>query len=463
MSHSEPLASTAASRDQSGRLVRVAGFVLAVLVVGGTTFLVSKPHTELGLYLRAAERMVQGEAVHRVDERAFSYPPLFALLFVPMTLLPDAVHRPLWAAINVAALVLIFSRLQRRLFPAAKRGEVNPEGVRLAWGEATMLLFWMLVIALAARHLLAPLENQSHDLLVFLCVLLAIDSWCDGKDLSVGWWAGAGAALKATPLLFLPLLLWHRRWKGSAVLLATLAALTLLPDWLYPANDGVSWTVTWYRVFVAHAAPGESPDLQNTWGAWGILNQSLSGTVHRLVTAPPPTLERYGVNLVVLAPAARRLLILLTQLTVLAWLAWVTRPALAQRMPAASRPMQRLGEGAAVVCGMVLLSPTSIKTHFCVLLLPIAFCVADFLRRRDPFVGIALLLTFVLGTLTVKDLLGTELGNVVLAAGTVTAFTLALYVATGRVLLQRAREYRLADQQHFPSMPTPLTPDTRAA
>lgn len=462
MSHSEPLATTPASGGQSSRLMGIVGFVLVVLVVAGTTFLVSKPHTELGLYLRAAERMIQGEAVHRVDERAFSYPPLFALLFVPMTFLPDALHRPVWAAINVLALVLIFSRLQRRLFPLAQRGASAPEGVCLPWGEATMLLFWMLVIALAARHLLAPLENQSHDLLVFLCVVLAVDAWCDGKSLATGVWAGVGAALKATPLLFLPLLLWQRRWKGCAALLATVAALTFLPDLLCPANDGASWTVTWYRVFVAHAAPGESPELQNTWGAWGILNQSLSGTVHRLVTTPPPFIAQYAVNPVVLEPGLRRLLILLTQLTVVAWLAWVARPALARQLPASRQPLQRLGEGAVVVCGMVLLSPTSIKTHFCVLLLPIAFCVADWLRRRDPLVGIALLLTFVLGTLTVKDLLGVELGNRLLAVGTVTLFTLALFFATGRVLLQRVREAKSAepyDSFHI----RPALPDSRAA
>ena len=94
-----------------------------------------------------------------------------------------------------------------------------------------------------------------------------------------------------------------------------------------------------------------------------------------------------------------------------------------------------------LVTAMVLLSPTSIKTHFCVLLLPAAFCAADFLyRRRDPVVGAALALTFVLGTLTVKGLVGREAGDWIMTYGSVTGCAVVLFVATGRVLLQRSRK-----------------------
>ena len=109
----------------------------------------------------------------------------------------------------------------------------------------------------------------------------------------------------------------------------------------------------------------------------------------------------------------------------------------------------RLGEGAALLTAMVLLSPTSIKTHFCVLLVPIAYCLTDFLyRRHDLFVGAALVLACVLGTLTVKGIVSKELGDRIMACGTVTWCALALYLATGRVLLQRAKCDATARRTH---------------
>jgi hypothetical protein len=295
---------------------------------------------------------------------------------------------------------------------------------------------------------------------VLLCVVLAIDAWCGAKAKATGWWAGMGAALKATPLLFAPLLVWQRRWIGLAAMMVSLAALTFLPDLFFPAQNGRSWTVSWCRTFLAGVAPGESAQLKSTWPAWTVLNQSLAGTMHRLVTPVPPRAARaafdrnqqrwafnlpsgranFDAHVLALNPTARKWATLLVQLAALGWLAWVTRPGLTKRLTETQRSFQRLGEGAAVATAMVLLSPSSIKTHFCVLLLPVAFCLADFLyRRRDVFVGLMLCTAFVLGTLTVKDLLGVELGDRVLAYGSVTACTLALYAATGRVLLSRSR------------------------
>jgi hypothetical protein len=255
--------------------------------------------------------------------------------------------------------------------------------------------------------------------------------------------AGLGTSLKATPLLFAPLFLWQRRWGALAALVLTVPTLLLLPDWIYPAGDGVSWTVSWYRTFLHAIQPGVSPHVGNAWGNWNQLNQSLAGTLHRLFTVAPPDLTAYDVNLHTLQPGLLKLVILGGQLAVVAWLFWVTRGGLTLRLPEGQRAFQRLGEGAAVLAAMVLLSPMSSKAHFCVLLLPLAFCLADFLyRRHDPLVGLMLLLFFTLGTATAKGLLGTTLGNQVLSAGSLTWCALALLLATGRVLVNRAGSLR---------------------
>jgi hypothetical protein len=389
-----------------------------------------KPYTELPLYLLAGERIQAGEPIYRPDERAFAYPALFALPFVPMTWLPAAMQRPVWYGINFAALAVIVIRLHRRVVP------ILPSGARL-W------MYWSVVALLGGRHVLAVLENQSHDLLVFLCAFLAIDALCASRGKSAGALAGLGAALKATPLLFAPVCLWQRRWAAFAILGIVLVGASWLPDLLYPAKDGVSWNLSYYRAYLHKAQPGDSAS-SDAWQAWNQLNQSLAGTCYRLFTPPPEDPDRYDVSFANLNRTSLRAITLGCQFAAFAWLLWVTRPRLTRSLSGHALAFARLGEGAAILTAMVLMSPTSIKTHFCVLLVPVAYCTADFLyRRRDPIVGAAMAIALVLGTLTVKGMVTKELGDRIMAYGTVTGCAVALFVATGRVLLQRSR---LADR-----------------
>ena len=122
-------------------------------------------------------------------------------------MLPEAARRPVWYLVNCVVLLLIFWRLHRRLQP----------GMRVAGGASEPVgrignpsysrpvpvgLFWFLVVVLAGRHVLAPLENQSHDLIVFLTALLAIDASCAVRSrvggVLAGFWAGRRRGSPAT-------------------------------------------------------------------------------------------------------------------------------------------------------------------------------------------------------------------------------------------------------------------------
>jgi hypothetical protein len=445
--HGRPaLPTTGAEKPRSkGLRFRTAHVLWATTFLVGLIVFVAMPQRELPLYVLAGERMLHGESIYRIDERAFTYPPLFALPFVPLTYLPQAAQRVVWYAINFAALAIIFVRLRRRLEPILP---VEPT----RW-TASPWLFWGLVVLIAGRHVSAVLENQSHDLIVFLGTFLAVDALCSARPKVAGLWAGLATALKATPLLFAPVFAWQRRWAACACLASALVAGTLLPDAVLPARDGVSWTVTWYRTFLTTIRPGETAASTRAWYPWNQLNQSLAGTCYRLFTPPTPDPDRYDVSLLYLDRTVLRALTLGCQLATLAWLLWLTRPKLTQHLTGSELSFARLGQGAALLTAMVLLSPTSIKTHFCVLLVPAVYCLADFLyRRRDPLVGAALAAAFVLGTLTAKGIVTKQLGDHVMAYGTVTACAIALYLATGRVLLQRVRE---ASTLHQPNSIAP--------
>lgn len=430
----------------SRKKVAFAGlFVLAV--IAGLVRANKKGGIDLPVYTEAASRMLAGEEIYRPRfGRPFTYPPFFAVPVLPLALLPESLHRSVWFLVNVGVLVWIFILLARRLEPGIKLGS----GSR----AAPQWLFWLAVLLLSGRHLSAVFENQSHDLLVFLCVMLAVDAFCAGAEKRAGLMAGLGAACKATPLLFVLPFAVQKRYRALLCLPLAAVLATLAPDVLFPRNDGGCWVLSWHANFLRNIRPGEAAEAEGAWAAWNFLNQNLASTFYRLSTpVEVETNHVFDVSLWHPSRAVLKYLTMMAQVGIIALIAFVVRPGLTRNLPEKEEAFRRLGEGGAVACGMVLLSPMSSKAHFCVLLVPIAFCVADYLyRKRDRAVGLLLLVSFVFGTLTVKGILGKKFGNILLAHGTVTLCALACLGATAHILWHRATAWHVDTPPRDPTI-----------
>lgn len=399
-------------------------WVVAVVVAGaGLAQCLHKGTSELPVYVLGGERMAEGVEIYRTsDPKPFTYPPFFALPFVPWIWLGETAQRVVWYFVNLLALMWVVRVLQGVVAPL-----LDPRARR--W-------FWIALAAVAGRHVLAVFENQSHDLLVTGCVVAAAAAWSRAQGLRAGAWAGLGAACKATPALFaVPFVLHRSGWAIFGAVLFGVGA-TLVPDLLLPRADGHLWVRAWIEVMLPGAKPGSSADLGGTWHAGSLLNQGLAGTLYRLTTPVAPTADsRWAVNsaLVVASPEVRKAITLAGQLTVLALVAWACRPGAVRRVAISAQPIARLAQAGAVACGMVLLSPMSSKSHFAVLLVPLAAALVAWLRvRRDLLLTVLLVGVFVLGTLLTKGLLGSRLGNVTLAYGSVTWTALLALLAALR-------------------------------
>lgn len=411
------------------------------MVLGGWWFgfRADRGNPELPVYVTGGERMAAGQAIYQpgTDAKPFSYPPFSALVFVPFAWVPPEWQPAIWFAINFMLLIAAIWWLHRwagRAWPAA-------DAPRLGW-------LWVITAVLAARHVVSVFENQSHDLLVLLPMVLGAAMWCRGPGggaLGAGIGAGIGAAFKATPLLALELFLLRRSWVAAAALLVAFGVLSWLPDWILPQQSGGSWLRSWYEVNLRGLGLGAAASTEGVWGSHSILNQSLSGTLTRVLSAAPadasgPFVLR-NLVLVPLGPTALRASILLGQVAVVALIAWGVLRARASVALAGSR-QQRLGLGefGLVLCGMVLLSPQSSKAHFCVLLVPAVFCADRLLRggRRDLCLLLLLATSALLGLGSVKGILGKNAGNFVLGLGAVTWSTLAMLLASLRALREPA-------------------------
>ena len=384
--------------------------------------------------LKAAARMARGEEIYVPPEgKAFTYPPLFAVPFVPLVVLGEHAARSVWYFVNLLLAGASVSLIARQVRPiVAQHRDRAPAWVLL-----------LLLAALGGRFLVSPIGYQSHDLVVCVLVLLSIATWDSRRRWVSGFWGGTASACKATPLLLLPLFLWERRAAAACAFVLAAALGAFLPDLLFPRADGGLWVVSWYENFVSRVEPGVAADAPGAWISWNILNQSLPGTLHRLFTSLRPgseSVERFDVCLVELGPGTLRTVTLALEVCILATLALVWRPERLRGMPEAERRFSRLGLGAMALCAMLLLSPMSSKAHFCALVAPIAFLsVAILYVERDAVTLAALASLFVLGPLSAKDIIGRPVANTILAYGGLTLATLIAFAATARVVVRESR------------------------
>lgn len=421
--------------------------LLLAVMVGGSFYFdrqAKKGDRELNVYVRGGTRMAAGAEIYRrgLEGKPFTYPPFAAVPFVAFEKLPDSWHAAAWFNVNFLILVLMICWLQRY----ARDEQTGQDPPKL-------LLFWVLTAVFGGRHVVSVFTNQSHDLTIAGLVMLTAVSWCGYRRVSgmmAGFWAGLGAATKATPLIFLGLFGLRMNWLGVIMILLAAVGATLLPDYVWPREDGLAWWRAWYDVNLAGLKVGGTADAAGAWNTHSVLNQSMSGALRRLLTAVEVPDGNFvigdkGYVLVAdLSPTMVRVITLGFSGLVLGLISigvlFAKRAVRAAGDGAAG--MQRtlgLGEVGAFACGMVLLSPISSKSHFCVWLFPVAFVVNYLTRtKRDAFGIMLFVVALVLGLLS-KGFLGREFANLMLAYGSVAWSTFFLLLATVRCLQVSAK------------------------
>ncbi|MFH5806419.1 glycosyltransferase 87 family protein [Alienimonas sp. DA493] len=453
---------TGVVRSLPAPVSKIALGLLACLLLGGVIAAVRDKPGELPIYMRAAERLWAEQSIYDpADDPAFSYPPAFALVTLPLVPLNDDCRRAAWWGLNLAllggVLLAVWAAVRPALLGDGNAGADGKESDdrttrRRLWGWGG------LTTVLAGRFVLSPLAYQSHDLILLALMTAAAVCWTRRRNGLAGTAAGLAAAFKATPLLAAAFFLLRRRRSSLLAMALTIPAATFAADALSSNPDRGPWVKTWAERFVLPVAPGTAPDVENAWERWNPLNQSLAGTIARLTSDPSTDrLERGGAVVTVRrlpAETAQQITLAAAGL-VLLWLAWCAwrpreqdRPA-APFQDAAAPPggltagLRCLSELALTLGGMLLLSPMSSTQHFVFLLPGIAVIAARLvLRPRDLLNDLAAVGLFALGTLPAKDLIGDELSEVIRSAGGYTACTLIVLLACGRLLWKDRRARR---------------------
>jgi alpha-1,2-mannosyltransferase len=205
--------------------------VFVALYVGATTFgggsfIPWDPiMVDLDVYRRAGSVLLSGGNFYDLPgPLQFLYPPVAAVLAVPLALLPSTVVQLAWTAAGALALVAILHRFGLQGWPLSAAGAVTvcvvePVVQTLAFGQLGIFLVALVVLDLVPGPRVFPRRVLPEG------VLTAI-----------------ATAIKLTPAIFVVYLLVVRKYRAFWVAVITGVAVTLISAAIMPAASYEFWT-----------------------------------------------------------------------------------------------------------------------------------------------------------------------------------------------------------------------------
>ncbi len=226
----------------------VLGVVIATRSVAGSGF------TDLSVYVAGGRAILQGAPLYRATGDfglPFTYTPFAALLFVPLALTGPAAPVLMLVA-SLAALARVAVLLGRALADGWGLEPVTcsagllglmlmsePVTATLSFGQVNALVLWLVVEAFSARRASSP------------------------------WMIGLAAAIKLTPLAFVPLMFGSRRSRDGLISMFALVATVAL-GWAVQPSEATRY---WATLAV---------DARRVGGVAFVSNQSINGMLWRL-------------------------------------------------------------------------------------------------------------------------------------------------------------------------------------
>jgi hypothetical protein len=360
-------------------------------------------------YSTAARCILRGEALLSCLP-PYPYQPVLAIFFIPLAFLPAVLQRLIWYVIFVGCLVIavrLTEAIAERLYPGSTRGQN---------------LFWLRTIMLIScgKHFLDVITYASHDPLSLAIIMFATWALFNGREAAGGLWLAVAAAIRASPLIYLPYLILKRRLLACLVFIVALLAVSFIPDIIGALRGGYTGYLTdWLRQVVGPAlAPGTSSKLVfwDIWNGANLYNQSLRGLINRFATAPVFGLTPTMILIVVDGIFAAIVGVLL-----------LTSP---------RRKEYVAIDTAVLLIAMLALSPMTSRYHY-IFVLP-AVILATAATMADPRMRTlgtyVLVASFLLRAGTSNDLVGGRITDFAYAYGFMPLGSIVLYIIFGAIL-----------------------------
>jgi hypothetical protein len=251
-------------------------FLIAAVVLGtlyAFAFRVSDKMADFEVYWRGASRAAAAEPLYRADDEhyRFKYLPAFAVLTIPLSVMPLPAAKIVWFIACVALLVLLIST-SLHLLPERRR--------------STALLVLLAAVALGKFFGHELILGQVNILFGVLAAtaFLAIKG---GNEALAGVLIGLTIAIKPYGVLFFPWLAARGKMASMVAAMVTAGAVALLPAAIYGLSETIALHQAWWRT-VSETTPFNllNPDnvsFASMWVKW--LGAGTGATVLGVATA----------------------------------------------------------------------------------------------------------------------------------------------------------------------------------
>ncbi|MBE8523690.1 DUF2029 domain-containing protein [Amycolatopsis sp. H6(2020)] len=276
------------SEARTGRVL--AGVLALVVLAFGVVVWLAGWHlgADSAVYRAGALTLLHGDPLYTRDvltalpdwvRLPFTYTPAAAPLFLPLALVPSGLVWGVVAVLSVVGLMVVITVVS------------SPPGGSSLLGRSRWALPAGTAIALALEPVWKTLFLGQINLILMAFVVLDVLVLSRRGSRWAGVLIGVAAAIKLTPLIFVPHLFFTGRWKDGLRALGTFAALEAVMFAVIPADAVRFWR-------------DSATDPSRVGSVHWIFNQSLNGLVNRASALAPWSLAvAVGVAAVLAVPA----------------------------------------------------------------------------------------------------------------------------------------------------------------
>ena len=242
----------------------VAGVLLVTAALAVFAIRVSDSMADFEVYWRGATRAAAAEPLYRADDEhyRFKYFPAFAVLTIPVGLLPLPAAKAVWFSASLLLLVLLV-QLSLTLLPERRK--------------STAFLAAAAVVVLGKFYGHELVLGQVNILFAALtvCAMLAMKR---GHEARAGVLIAFTIAIKPYGVLFVPWLLARRKTASVAASGLALAAIAVLPVPLYGVEGSIALYRDWWAT-VTETTPSNLLNPDNVSFASAFVKWFGSGTL----------------------------------------------------------------------------------------------------------------------------------------------------------------------------------------
>lgn len=191
---------------------------------------------DIDVYREGAKAFLAGDNLYTRSyqvggiELPFTYPPLAAILFIPLALVPYGLALVSWSLLSAVLLWWCLAIVLRHLLPA------------LAAADHRVLAVWLLPLGLVAEPVRETLAFGQIN--IILMTLVLADTLTRRPRLPRGVLIGLAAAIKLTPAVFILVFLVQRQWRHAATTFLAGVGFTLAAAAFSLENSLTYWLST---------------------------------------------------------------------------------------------------------------------------------------------------------------------------------------------------------------------------